>query len=95
MCYNVSSSVLYLYLIEICNEIHSIPPLPLALPTLEQITYQKSITYSMGLTKILDKNSESVYILHVILLNLTMIKNKMLGFDTTVLASHSKITFFH
>lgn len=94
MCYNVSSSVLYLYLIEICNEIHSIPPLPLALPSLEQ-TYQKSITYSMGLTKILDKNSESVYILHVILLNLTMIKNKMLGFDTTVLASHSKITFFH
>lgn len=71
MCYNVSSSVLYLYLIEICNEIHSIPPLPLALPSLEQ-TYQKSITYSMGSTKILDKNS--VYILHVILLNLTMIK---------------------
>lgn len=49
----------------------------------------------MGLTKILDKNSESVYILHVILLNLTMIKNKMLGFDTTVLASHSKIIFLH
>lgn len=70
MCYNVSSSVLYLYLIEICNEIHSTPPLPLALPSLEQ-TYQKSITYSMGLTKILDKTS--VYI-HVILLNLTMIK---------------------
>lgn len=45
----------------------------------------------MGLTKILDKNS--VYI-HVILLNLTMIKWKKLDFDTTVLASHSKNTFF-